>query len=112
MHERIAPIRRFVAVVNRSQSELNTSSQCIVTVDSQLMATAGLAVGDIVSVETPLGRETLARIGPSIDADTGSRAIRRHTTAGRPTACAQYWNCKRSQNAPIPQDAECRGTAC
>ena len=25
---------------------------------------------------TPLGRETLARIGPSIDADTGSRAIR------------------------------------
>ena len=76
MHERIAPIRRFGAVVNRSQSELNTSSQCIVTVDSQLMATAGLAVGDIVSIETPLGRETLARIGPSIDADTGSRAIR------------------------------------
>ena len=76
MNERAVPIRRFGAVVNRSQSELNTSSQCIVNIDAQLMAAAGLSVGDVVSIETPLGRETLARVGSPIEADTGSRAIR------------------------------------
>src|SRR5262245_16948002 len=76
MHEGRIPLRRFGAIVIRSQSELNTSSQCIVSIDAQLMATAGLSVGDIVSIETGLGRETVARVGPPIEADTGSRAIR------------------------------------
>jgi transitional endoplasmic reticulum ATPase len=75
MNQRATPIR-FGAIVNRSKSEMNTSSQCIVNIDSQLMVAAGLSVGDIVSIETPLGRETLARVGPTIETDTGSRAIR------------------------------------
>src|SRR4051812_46119968 len=75
MNQRATPIR-FGAIVNRSKSELNTSSQCIVNIDGQLMAAAGLSVGDIVSIETPLGRHTLARVGEPIEADTGSRGIR------------------------------------
>ena len=76
MHDTATPLRRFGAIVNRSQSELNTSSQCIVNIDAQLLTTNGLSVGDIVAIETPLGRETLARVGQPIEADTGSRAIR------------------------------------
>ena len=76
MHDRVAAVRRFTAIVHRSQSELNTSSQCIVSIDAQLMAAQGVVPGDVVCIETPLGRETFGRVGPPVDADAGTRAIR------------------------------------
>ena len=69
-------VKRIDAIVNRSQSELHTSSRRIATIDADLMASAGISVGDVISIESSLGRETLARIGTPIEADLGSREIR------------------------------------
>ncbi|MFM9971019.1 MAG: AAA family ATPase [Burkholderiales bacterium] len=64
------------ARVNRVQSELTTSSQCMVNLDPELMASADIAEGDVVSIESPMGRETLGRVGPPIEADKGGKSIR------------------------------------
>jgi transitional endoplasmic reticulum ATPase len=69
-------MRRFDAIVYRSQSELTTSSQRIVSIDPDLMAAAEISAGDVIRIETSLGRETLARVGPPVEEDRGSRAIR------------------------------------
>jgi hypothetical protein len=51
-------MRRFDAIVYRSQSELTTSSQRIVSIDPDLMAAAEISAGDVIRIETSLGRET------------------------------------------------------
>jgi transitional endoplasmic reticulum ATPase len=76
MHEVVVSARRVRAIVDRAPSELATGSQCMVSLDADLMTSAGLSIGDVVTIETPLGRETVARLGAPIEADRGSRALR------------------------------------
>ena len=64
------------ASVNRALSELSTSSQCLVTLDADLMRSGAIVQGDIVSIENQMGRETLARIGAPLPEDTGTRNVR------------------------------------
>lgn len=68
--------KRFSAIAFRSRSELNTSSQRTVTIDPALMQAADVVAGDVVAIETPLGRETLARVAEPLAEDAGTRAIR------------------------------------
>ncbi|GGG01999.1 AAA family ATPase [Paenibacillus abyssi] len=69
-------LKRIKATVDRAVSELATTSKCQVTIDQNLMEQADLQIGDVVAIETGLGRHTLGRVAEPLEKDTGSGIIR------------------------------------
>lgn len=76
MNETSPSLRRVSASVARATVDLSQSISRSITLDARLMGSAGLAVGDIIVVETMLGRETLARLAPPLDEDFRTGVIR------------------------------------
>lgn len=76
MSNRSIVATKVKASVARSQSEMNTSSKCLVFLDETLMREGGLFPGDAVVIETVFGRETFGRIAPPADEDRNSGAVR------------------------------------
>ena len=64
------------ARVEHGAGDYATASRLLVSLDSQLMATAGLARDDVVRIATELGRSVLARVGPPHAEDDGSGMVR------------------------------------
>ena len=70
-------MKKYVkASVNRALSELSATARCLVSIDSELMLAGNMQIGDVVKIETNLGRLTLGRVGEPIADDKGSGAIR------------------------------------